>query len=109
MRMWMVDPKYLCRKHLLGEHQETHSFTGTLKKNISIQGYLRNGLLETHNLKKRHDSLAEEMLRRGYRHLSPLEELNLAPLGHINPSQNIEELKRRCPECRKRIEACHDF
>lgn len=52
MRMWMVDVKCLCRKHLLGEHSETHMFTGTIKKGTSILGYLKNGLLETHNIKK---------------------------------------------------------
>ena len=32
MRQWMVDPRLLCRKHLLGEHVENHMFIGTLKR-----------------------------------------------------------------------------
>jgi hypothetical protein len=98
--MWMVDVKCLCRKHLLGEHQEMHSFTGTIKKGISIKGYLKNGLIETHNLKKRHDELANEMTRRGYNHKSELEDLNLNPNGCVNSEENIQELIRRCPDCR---------
>lgn len=104
MRMWNVDPKCLCRKHLLGEHQECHSFTGTIKKGISIKGYLKNGLIETHNLKKRHDDLAKEMIRRGYNHKSDLEDLKLSNNGYVNIQENLEELKKRCSECKNRIE-----
>ena len=40
MRMWMVDPKKMCRKHLLGEHVEIHMMVGTLLKGRSIDGFL---------------------------------------------------------------------
>ena len=36
MRMWMIDPKLLCRKHLLGEHLEIHMFVGTINKGINV-------------------------------------------------------------------------
>ena len=49
MRMWMVDPKIMCRKHLLGEHVEHHMFVGTINKRISIVGYLRDNLLLAQN------------------------------------------------------------
>jgi len=32
MRMWMCDPRILCRKHLIAEHCETGSFIGSIKK-----------------------------------------------------------------------------
>lgn len=32
MRMWVVNPKILCRKHLLGEHVELHMATGHLQR-----------------------------------------------------------------------------
>lgn len=32
MRMWLVPPSHMCRKHLLGEHVELHMLLGTLKK-----------------------------------------------------------------------------
>ena len=72
MRMWMVDPKKMCRKHLLGEHVEIHMMAGTLLKGRSIDGFLERGLLEPQSARKRHDALAAEMQARGYNHASPL-------------------------------------
>jgi hypothetical protein len=104
MRQWMVDPKCLCRQHLLGEHNESHSFLGCIKKGTSLKGYISKGLVEVDKIQKRHDELAEEMIRRGYNHKSPLDCCNLLwEEGCVDSEQNIEELKRRCPECRERI------
>ncbi|NCS72473.1 MAG: pyrimidine dimer DNA glycosylase, partial [Candidatus Magasanikbacteria bacterium] len=30
MRVWDIHPKYLCRKHLLGEHRELHGLWNIL-------------------------------------------------------------------------------
>lgn len=38
MRMWNINPRYMCRKHLLGEHVETHMLVGSLRKEKSVQG-----------------------------------------------------------------------
>jgi hypothetical protein len=65
MRMWMVDTTTMCRKHLLGEHVETHMILGTLKSGIRLDGYARNNLLELKSFKKRHDKIAVEIVRRG--------------------------------------------
>jgi hypothetical protein len=37
--MWMVDPRQMCRQHLLGEHNELHMFAGTMRKGIGLAGY----------------------------------------------------------------------
>lgn len=103
MRMWMVDPELLCRKHLMGEHVETHMFLGTINKGVSLQGYVDNKLVSTPHLKSRHDELADEMIRRGYNHNSPLEYTDTLNLVSVDVAANIEELKRRCPDCRARI------
>lgn len=103
MRLWMVDPKYLCRQHLLGEHQETHSFVGCIRRGTSLRGYIEKGLIEVHNLKERHKQLAEEMTKRGYNHHSPLPEFESYCCGTVNKEENTNELKRRCPECQKRM------
>jgi hypothetical protein len=103
MRMWMVNPKLLCRQHLLGEHQETHSFVGCIRKGTSLKGYIENGLIEVHNLKKRHQQLAKEMIERGYNHKSPLPEFKDYECGRIDREENINELRKRCSECQKRI------
>ena len=106
MRMWKVDPKLMCRQHLLGEHVEMHMFAGCMLKEKSIAGYVCDGLVEIHNLCARHDALAEEMQRRGYRHKSPFQIPEaLMRRGAVDVEANLKELSRRCPECRKRIMA----
>lgn len=98
----MVDPALLCRKHLLGEHVECHMFRGSLLKGKSLQGFLTTGLLDSRALARRHDRLAKEMLRRGYRHASPLPrdfDATAAP-GDIDDAAALEELAARCEACR---------
>lgn len=104
MRMWNVQPKVMCRKHLLGEHVEMHMFAGTLAKGISIQGYLDKGLVNTGEIKTRHDLLAKEMTKRGYNHKSPLEQPSTPVLASVDAVNSLKELARRCPECRALIE-----
>lgn len=101
MRMWNVKPGKMCDRHLLGEHVECHMFVGTLNRNKKIQGYIDKGLVEVHNIKKRHDELAGEMLKRGMKHKSPLPEYKMKKAGRINPEKNIIELKKRCSKCRE--------
>ena len=121
MRMWLVDPKLLCSKHLGGEHVECHMFLGTIRKRKSVIGYLKNGLFSPQVLKERHDKLAVELvLRKELRekldtvvHASPLvltktdeeylEYVITLPRKEIYPNESLEELKRRCSACRERI------
>lgn len=100
--MWNINPEKMCNQHLLGEHVECHMFVGTLNKNRSVQGYLDKGLLEIHNLRKRHDLLSLEMKKRGMKHKSKLPSYKIVPLGKINSKKNQIELNRRCKECKKR-------
>lgn len=113
MRMWMVDVRGMCRKHLLGEHCETHMFLGALKKKKKLNGYIANNLFEPLSLKIRHDEIMEEMTRRGMNHKSPfdvnLEEvLNYLPKNFIETKVNRDisyyDIIGRCPECRKKFE-----
>ncbi len=76
MRVWDIEPWRLCRSHLLGEHREVHAIWSILTK--GKKGYSRhpetlrwNGRLKA--LYLRHEKLAAEMKKRGYRHMSPLE------------------------------------
>lgn len=105
MRDWGVNPKVMCRKHLLGNHAELHMLAGTLVKGVSIKGYLEKGIVEVHNIRSHHDAIAEEMVRRGYRHDSPMRDYSSRTEGNISVEQSLQELKRRCPECRKLIES----
>jgi len=102
--MWNIDPKKLCRKHLLGEHLEMHMFAGSINKKISMKGYLDKGFLEIHNLKKRHDALVEEMKSRGYNHKSPLPMIiNNKKIGKVNVKNSIKVLTEKCHECNKKM------
>jgi hypothetical protein len=109
MRMWMTDPKTMCRKHLLGEHVECHMFLGHLKKKRKITKYIENNCLEPTSLKKRHDELAKEIKRRGYNHNSPLdfkkEFIDYLPYEHKNYKVDIKaslrDLVTRCKDCKK--------
>jgi len=109
MRQWLVDPKHMCRKHLLGEHVEHHMFVGSINKHISIKGYVEKNLLEPLLLEKRHAELVEEMIARGYNHKSKLPEIDweyLRSTGHLDHKINKEkaekELFGRCKECKER-------
>ena len=76
MRIWDIAPHKLCRQHLLGEHRELHAIWSILTRNK--KGYCRHpetlrwkGRLKA--LYLRHQRLAAQMRKRGYRHLSPLD------------------------------------
>lgn len=75
MRIWDIEPRRLCRSHLLGEHRELHGLWNILTRGLS--GYRNHpetrrweGKLPA--LRSRHEALVREMERRGYRHASPL-------------------------------------
>lgn len=105
MRMWGVEPSLLCQQHLLGEHVEMHMFQGTIRKGVSLRGYIQGGLVEAHLVRERHDQLALEMLRRNLNHRSPLPEFPAqAPAGNLDLEGNLQELSRRCAACRERIQ-----
>jgi len=104
--MWGVNPEKLCNQHLLGEHLEMHMFVGCIKKGISLKGYYDNKLVCTNLIKKRHDDLMNEMISRGMKHNTPMEEINFFKdykQGSIDLELNINELMRRCPKCKERF------
>ena len=104
MRMWMVNPKVMCRQHLLGEHVEIHMFIGTINLQKKVDGYLEKGLLEIHNLYARHEELVEEMKRRGYNHRSDVDKKwkYVKRSGEIDKIKNLKVLSNRCSRCRSR-------
>lgn len=112
MRIWMVEPETMCRKHLLGEHLELHMFIGTMRKGRSLNGFLQNNLCEPLSIVKRHDLLVNEMERRGYAHKSPLCETELQSLLKsygdtiqidkvVDVASSRVDLHNRCNECAK--------
>jgi len=100
MRMWLgVYPAEMCRQHLLGEHVEMHMATSWFRKGKRL-GRLAQ-FIDPVQLQVRHDQIATEMGRRGYRHKSPLEQPEgpFAPYL-VHPEENRQELARRCPNCK---------
>lgn len=102
MRMWMVDPKILCRKHLLGEHGEIHNHRHNFVKQHKMDG--RMGQIEPEAMERRHDELAGEMLLRGYKHQSPFKQLDVSylPEMKVDIKEALKDLLNRCEDCRQR-------
>jgi hypothetical protein len=78
MRIWDVQPRHLCRKHLLAEHRELHGLWNILVKRGCQGGYSRHPetlrwVGKSRALYERHEALVREFARRGYRHRTPLD------------------------------------
>jgi hypothetical protein len=76
VRIWDLEPRVLCDRHLLGEHRELHAIWSILT--TGKRGYANHpetirwrGRLAA--LYARHESEVEEMERRGFSHRSPLD------------------------------------
>jgi len=75
MRIWDIDPGYLDRQRLLGEHRELHGLFNILtqgKKGYSRHPETLRWVGHVDALVLRHELLVEEMALRGYNHQSPL-------------------------------------
>ena len=113
MRMWMVDSRILCQKHLCGEHVELHMFLGHLNRGRKIDGYIDNNLIEPKSIYQRHFELAVEMSNRGYNHKSHITNSECQCIlklpedqrdNKINKEDALEELLNRCDLCKERYE-----
>ena len=96
----MVDPRLMCRKHLLGEHVELHMLVGSLRRGLRLDGFFENKLIELHSIERRHRQLVREMERRGFRHASPIV-VEAERAGRVDRRANLIELARRCRDCRQ--------
>jgi hypothetical protein len=77
MRIWDVNPGYLNRQSLLGEHREIHGLFNVVhgkKTGYSHHPETLRWFGKLSALKKRHDLLVSEMRLRGYGHYTPMEE-----------------------------------
>jgi hypothetical protein len=76
VRIWDVDVRLLCDRHLLGEHRELHAIWAVHTEHK--RGYARHPeTLRWHGrlaaLYARHEAQVTEFARRGFRHASPLD------------------------------------
>ncbi|QTA87974.1 Glycosylase domain-containing protein, DUF1722 [Desulfonema magnum] len=75
MRIWDINPGYLNRQSLLGEHRELHAIVSVItnnKKGYSNHPETLRWKGHGRALTLRHDLLVAEMSLRGFRHKSPL-------------------------------------
>jgi hypothetical protein len=111
--MWMIDPRFLCRQHLLGCHLEHHMFLGALKKKKKLKGFFLNNCFEPKSLKASHDEIVLEMLHRTYQHNTPLsqEEVDDA-IQYLNDEErawcvdreaSLKMLLMKCTKCGSRF------
>lgn len=81
MRIWDIEPKKLCRNHLLGEHRELHAIWSVLTKNKKDYSRHPETLRWRGKLKalyNRHNKQVAEMRARGYNHYSELDKRKAA-------------------------------
>lgn len=103
----MTDPRRMCGLHLRGEHGEAHKFLHNWRKRHRIDGRIAGNAMEPMSYKARHDALAAEMVARGYRHNSPLEQPDFSYLQpehreyRIDVAASEKLLHERCAECAK--------
>ena len=106
----MIDPKLLCRKHLLGEHGEIHKHRHNFVKHHRIDKRIEPVVqIEPMSMQVRHDELSKEMVRRGFNHQSPFEQPDISYLpkhqrfAKVDLDISKSDLMDRCPECLKNI------
>ncbi len=89
MRIWDIEPKYLCQKHLIAEHRELHGAWNIItlgKKGYSNHPETKRWFGKTKALYIRHEKLVKEMKERGYKHLSPLDK-------KLAKGQSVQKIK----------------
>jgi len=75
-------------------------FISAVREKKHIKGYINNGLVEVHNLIKRHEELAKEMKRRGFKHKSLIGRVKLYKAGRVDIKRSVNDLRKRCKNCR---------
>ncbi len=110
MRMWMVDPKILCKQHLMGEYREHFAIAGLMRLKRNFFGYIRNNLVEPKSIKDRFYAIRNEMLNRGYKPEKDWKEPDVSYLPEeiqnykVDVQSSQDDLLNRCTECRSRFE-----
>lgn len=112
MRMWMIEPKLMCRKHLLGEHLELHMILESMRKGKKLKGFFDNRIIEPKAIYERHIVITEEMMNRNYRHKTEILYKDFTfvfikyksiyhglDLVTVNRSKSLLDLTFRCKEC----------
>lgn len=102
-----VDPRNMCREHLLGNHNECHQLLGYLRAATpdsaaltKLFGHAARGQIDLTQLEDWHDRLADEMERRGFNHDSALDVSLTVPIGDGSVTASAtNKLPDRCGQC----------
>lgn len=111
MRIWDLDPRILCRQHLLGEHRELHGLWNILTRHGAKGGYshhpeTRRWVGRLAALHRRHEALVDEMTRRGYDHRSEIDPASAEGSSDVqdtyihSPEEQIQILRDKRCDCR---------
>jgi len=95
MRIWDINPGYLNRQSLLGEHRELHGIASIIlnnKKGYSQHPETKRWVGYGWALEMRHKQLACEMALRGFTDRSPV---NMQSSGAVWPPQYVDEPGRQ--------------
>jgi hypothetical protein len=96
MRIWDIEPRYLCQQHLLGEHRELHAIWSVITQNRTGYSHHPETLRWVDALAalyERHEAEVAEMTTRGYHHHSPLDK-SLAT-GKMVQDQFVESIDKQ--------------
>ena len=107
MRVWDISPRRLCRAHLLGEHREIHAIWSIIvngKRGYSSHPETARWRGSLRALYIRHGRVAEEMSRRGYRHLSLLDRARAT--GKAVPPAKLQGVREQARRLRGKGCAC---
>lgn len=97
MRIWDINPKELCRQHLLGEHRELHAIWSVLingKKGYRNHPETQRWVGRQKALYVRHEQLVKEMKKRGYNHISLLDKRKASGKPKQNKFLNTRKEQR---------------
>lgn len=97
MRIWKTNPKYMCRQHLLGEHNEIHKHRHNFVKKHKMHNRILWNQIDAYIMKQRHNLLAKEMLRRGYNHKTPYEQPDVSYLPKLEGE--LDCCLNKCENC----------
>ncbi len=98
--MWMVNPRIMCRQHLLGEHRELHAIAGMIRKRGALTA--SREFVEARLMHERHAEIEIEMRRREYLPRVVFPSVDPIDFGSVDREASLRELTRRCPRCRAR-------
>jgi hypothetical protein len=107
MRIWDIGPERLCRNHLLGEHRELHAIWSVLTKNKKGYAYHPETMRWRGKLKAlylRHEQLAEEFNKRGYKHHSRLNKA--LAVGLARQDEYVDPIRAQLRRLRRKKCAC---